>query len=93
MHYGKCECGMAANCTYNLPTYYHLLAAQQEPYKKAHLLSKNVVELSVKIVRRMVLQQKYDKTERTRRPGKKKKGEEKAESIDSLEIAPVAKIR
>ena len=48
------------------PTDYHLLAAEQEPYQKAHLLTKNTEEFSGKKVRGMGKQteKKEDKTER-----------------------------
>ena len=37
----KYQCHMSACCTYHRPTYLELLAAIQEPYKKAYLLMKN----------------------------------------------------
>ena len=42
-----------------------LLAAKQEPYKKAHLLTKNIEEFSEKKFRKISQQaEKKDKTER-----------------------------
>ena len=35
------------------PTSYHILAAKQEPYQKAYLLTKNIEEFSEKKARRM----------------------------------------
>ena len=45
---------MAACCTYHRPTYFLvLLAAKQEPYKIAYLLTKKIEEFSWKKFRRM----------------------------------------
>ena len=44
MHNSKCQCHMAACCTYHRSAYF--LSAKQEPYKKAYLLTKNIEEYS-----------------------------------------------
>ena len=62
------------------PTIYHLLAAQQEPYKKTTTINKKYLSFLEK-------SQKNDKTERARGLGRKKKrGDRKGKSNDSLEI-------
>ena len=58
------------------PTNYHLLAAQQKPYKKIQKLTHNEKCLRIfwKKVRRMDHKQKHDKTERIRGLGRKMRG-------------------
>ena len=46
------------------PTSFLLLAAKQEPYKKAYLLTKNIEEFSGKSLEERTSRQKKDKTER-----------------------------
>ena len=55
-----------------------LLAAKQEPYKKAYLLKKNIEEFSGQLA------EKDRKSNRTRQ--KNKRGDSKVESNDSPEI-------
>ena len=55
------------------PTNYHLLAAQQEPYKKSLTLNYKYLRVFWKKVRRMDHKQKNDKTERARGLGRKNK--------------------
>ena len=67
------------------PTNVLLLAATQEPYKKAYLLTKNIEEFSGKKFRRKGQQAEKDrKGNRTRQ--KNKRGDCKMESNDSPEI-------
>ena len=61
MHNSKYQCHMAACYTHHRPTY-SLLAAKQELYKRAYLLTKNVDIFFWKRFRRM-----------DQRAGKKKK--------------------
>ena len=70
------------------PTNLLLLAAKQEPYEKAHFLTKNIEEFSGKKVRGMDKQaekkRKNRKSNGTRQ--KNKRGDSKVESNDSSEI-------
>ena len=69
------------------PTNLLLLAAKQEPYKKAYLLTKTIVRIFWKKFRRMDQQteKRYDrKSNRSRQ--KNKRGDSKVESNDSPEI-------
>ena len=68
------------------PTNLLLLAAKQEPYKKAYLLKKNIEEFYGKsLEERTSRQTKYDrKVNRTRQ--KNKRGDSQVESNDSPEI-------
>ena len=70
------------------PTNLLLLAAKQEPYEKAHFLTKNIEEFSGKKVRGMDKQAekkpKNRKSNGTRQ--KNKRGDSKVESNDSPEI-------
>ena len=71
-----------------LPTNYHLLAAKQEPYQNAHLLTKNIIVFSEKKVRSMgQYAREKEKTERVMRVEQKnKRGDSKVASNDSPEI-------
>ena len=55
------------------PTNLLLLAAKQEPYKKAYLLTKNTEEFSGKSLEERTSRQKKDKTERLNRTRQKNK--------------------
>ena len=71
------------------PTNLLLLAAKQEPYKKAYLLTKNIEEFSGKSSGEWTSRQKKDKTGRVirlRTRQKNKRGDSKVESNDSPEI-------
>ena len=69
------------------PTSLPLLAAEQEPHKKACLLTKNIEEFSGKSSEEWASRQKKDKTERGTGLGRKnKRGDSKVESNDSPEI-------
>ena len=48
MHNGKYQCQYATSKLHIPPTNCHLLHAQQEPYKKAYPLTKNIWEFSGK---------------------------------------------
>ena len=61
------------------PTIYHLLAAQQEPYKKAYVLMKNIGESSGKVRSRDHFQKQWQDRKKERR-------DRKGESNDSSEI-------
>ena len=75
MHNSKYQCHMA-------PTNLLLLAAKQEPYKKAYVLTKNIEEFSGKSSGEWTSRQKEeDKTERVKELGRRK-----VESNDSPEI-------
>ena len=54
MHNSKYQCHMAAYCAYRNS----LLTAQQEPYKKAYLLTKNIEEFSGKSLEERASRQK-----------------------------------
>ena len=71
-----------------LPTHYPLLAATQEPYQNAHLLTKNIIVFSEKKVRSMgQYAREKEKTERVMRVEQKnKRGDSKVASNDSPEI-------
>ena len=68
------------------PTNLLLLAAKQEPYKKAYLLAKNIEEFSGKSSEEWTSRQntKDRKSNRTRQ--KNRRGDSEAESNDSPEI-------
>ena len=68
------------------PTNLLLLAAKQEPYKKAYLLAKNIEEFSGKSSEEWTSRQntKDRKSNRTRQ--KNRRGDSKVESNDSPEI-------
>ena len=70
------------------PTNLFLLAAKQEPYKKAYLLTKNIGRKFWKKLRRMDQQagKKKDKTEKVMTRQKTKRGDSKVESNDSPAI-------
>ena len=64
-----------------------LLAAKQEPYKKAYLLTKNIEEFSGKSSGEWISRQKKkDNTKSNRTSQKNKRGECEVESNDSPEI-------
>ena len=67
------------------PTNLLLLAAKQEPYKKAYLLMKNIEEFSGKFRRKDQQAEKDRKGNRTTQ--KNKTGDSKVESNDSPEIS------
>ena len=59
MHNSKCQCHMAACCTYHRPTCFS--AAKQGSYKKAHLIMKNIEEFSGKSSGEWASRQKKDR--------------------------------
>ena len=63
------------------PTNLLLLAAKQEPYKKTHLLMKNIETFSGKSLEEKTSRQKKNQTKQ-----KNKRGDSKVESNDSPEI-------
>ena len=69
------------------PTNLLLLAAEQEPYKKAYLLTKNIRLIFWKKFRRMDQQAEKRKDGKSNRARQKnKRGDSKVESNDSPEI-------
>ena len=75
---------MAACCP---PTNLLLLAAKQEPYKKAYLLMKNTKEFSgKKVLKNGPAGRKRQDRKCNRTRQKKKRGDSKVESNDSPEI-------
>ena len=72
---------------YISPTNLLLLAAKQEPYKKAYLLTKNIGRIFWKKLRRMDQQaEKREDRESNKTGQKNKRGDRKVESNDSPEI-------
>ena len=70
-----------------LPTNLLLLAAKQEPFKKANLLTKNIGRIFWKKFSRMDQQaEKRNDRKSTRTRQKNKRGDSKVESNDSPEI-------
>ena len=68
-------------------TNYHLLAAQQEPYEKAWLFTKNVVEFSGKKLGEQTISRKMTRQkEQEDLAAKNKRGDRKGEPNDSPEI-------
>ena len=68
------------------PTNCLLLTAEQEPYKKAYLLTKNIEEFFGKSLEERACRQKTIKRKGNRTRQKNKKGDSKVESNDSPEI-------
>ena len=68
------------------PTNFYLLAAKQNPYQKAYLLTKNIQEFFWKSSEEWTCRQKKIKQKSNRTRQKNKRGDSKVESNDSPEI-------